>query len=152
MVATAADISALADLASGAMQKQPDGTRAPTRNIPILCRDKVHYVGDAVAFVVAETRAQAQDAAELIEVDYDDEPAAASTATALDAKRRWSGRSSAQSRAQVSDWATPPKAEAAFAKAKNITRIRFRNNRLVCNYMEPRAALANGSPTRTGWF
>ena len=53
------------------MQKQPDGTRAPTRDIPILCRDRVNYVGDAVAFIVADSRALAQDAAELIEVDYE---------------------------------------------------------------------------------
>ncbi len=78
------------------MQKQPDGTRAPTRDIPILCRDRVNYVGDAVAFVVADSRALAQDAAELIEVDYDGEDAAADTAhRARSRTRRWSGPNSA---------------------------------------------------------
>src|SRR5690554_5182966 len=66
LVLTAAEIAHLGDLRSGAMQKQPDGSRAPTRDIPVLCRDRVNYVGDAVAFVVADTRALAQDAAELI--------------------------------------------------------------------------------------
>ena len=52
---------------------------------PILCKDEVNYVGDHVAFVVAETRMQAKDAAELIEVEYEDLPAVADTAGALDA-------------------------------------------------------------------
>lgn len=146
MVATAADVSSLADLASGAMQKQPDGTRAPTRNIPILCRDKVHYVGDAVAFVVAETRAQAQDAAELIEVDYDDEPAASGTATALDRETPLVWPELGSNLALRYQFGDPAKTDAAFAKAKSVTRIAFRNNRLVCNYMEPRAALAEWKP------
>jgi len=54
------------------MQQQPDGTRAPTRPIPILCGSQVQHVGDAVAFIVADSRALAQDAAELIEVGYRD--------------------------------------------------------------------------------
>ena len=83
LVLTGADLAHLGDLRSGVMQKQPDGTRAPTRDIPILCRDRVNHVGDAVAFIVADSRALAQDAAELIEVDYDAEDAAAVTATAL---------------------------------------------------------------------
>jgi CO/xanthine dehydrogenase Mo-binding subunit len=85
LVLTGADIAHLGDLKSGVMQKQPDGTRAPTRDIPILCRDRVRHVGDAVAFVVADTRAQAQDAAELIEIDFESEDAIAETARALDA-------------------------------------------------------------------
>jgi aerobic carbon-monoxide dehydrogenase large subunit len=66
------------------MQKQPDGSRAPTRDLPILCRDRVRHVGDAVAFIVADTRAQAQDAAELIDIDFESEDAIAETARALD--------------------------------------------------------------------
>ncbi len=146
MVATAADLSGLGDLASGAMQKQPDGSRAPTRDIPILCRDKVHYVGDAVAFVVAQTRAQAQDAAELIDIDYDDLPAAASTATALDADTPLVWPETGTNRAFRYQVGNPAAADAAFARATSVTRIAFRNNRLVCNYMEPRAALAEWKP------
>ena len=78
LVLTGEDLAHLGALKSGVMQQQPDGTRAPTRDIPILCRDRVNYVGDAVAFVVADSRALAQDAAELIEVDYDAEDAAGS--------------------------------------------------------------------------
>ena len=83
LVLTGADLKHLRDLRSGVMQPQPDGTRAPTRDIPILCRDAVNYVGDAVAFIVADSREQAQDAAELIELDFDAQDAAAATRTAL---------------------------------------------------------------------
>ena len=95
LVLTGADIADLNPLRSGAMPRQPDGTKAPTRDIPILCRDRVQYVGDAVAFVVADTRALAQDAAELIEIEFDAEDAAPSAATALDEAHRSSGRNSA---------------------------------------------------------
>lgn len=146
MVATAADIANLGDLASGAMQKQPDGTRAETRDIPILCRDKVHYVGDAVAFVVADSRELAQDAAELIEVDYSDEPAAAATATALDPDTPLVWPELGSNRAFRYQLGKPAASDAAFKKAEHVTRIEFFNNRLVCNYMEPRAALAEWKP------
>ena len=87
------------------MQPQPDGTAAPTRDIPILCRDRVNYVGDAVAFVVADTRALAQDAAELIEIDYDSEDAVAGTAQrARRWTRRWSGRNSAPTGRSSTIW------------------------------------------------
>ena len=142
LVLTAADIAHLKDLKSGAMQKQPDGSRAETRDIPILCRDRVHHVGDAVAFVVADTRAQAQDAAELIEVDFDPEDAAVFTATALDESTPLVWPELGTNRAFTYQVGDPAKADAAFAKAARITRIEFYNSRLVCNYMEPRAALA----------
>ncbi|WP_295806125.1 xanthine dehydrogenase family protein molybdopterin-binding subunit [uncultured Nitratireductor sp.] len=142
LVLTGADLAHLKDLRSGAMQKQPDGTRAPTRDIPILCRDRVQYVGDAVALVVADSRAQAQDAAELIDIDYDDEEAIAATAEALskDAPLVWPELGS--NRAFLYHVGDKEKSDAAFARAARVTRIEFVNNRLVCNYMEPRAALA----------
>ncbi|MGE0501430.1 MAG: xanthine dehydrogenase family protein molybdopterin-binding subunit [Rhizobiaceae bacterium] len=142
LVLTGADIANLSDLKSGAMQKQPDGTRAPTRDIPILCRDRVNHVGDAVAFVVADSRALAQDAAELIEVDYDGEDAVVATDRALDegAPLVWSELGSNRAfRYEVGDGS---KTEAAFRRADKVVAIAFRNNRLVCNYMEPRGAIA----------
>ena len=141
LVLTGEDTAHLGDLKSGAMQKQPDGSRAPTRDIPILCRDRVRYVGDAVAFVVADSRALAQDAAELIEIDYDDKEPVAGTAEALSegAPLVWSELES--NRAFLYQLGEPAKAEAAFAKASKVAKVQFHNNRLVCNYMEPRAAI-----------
>ena len=141
LVLTGGDIAHLGALQSGAMQKQPDGTRAPTRDIPILCKDQVQYVGDAVAFVVADTRALAQDAAELIEIDYDSEPAAAVTATALDPATPLVWPELGTNRALTYHLGDKAKTDAAFAKAAKVSRIDFTNNRLVCNYMEPRSAL-----------
>ena len=146
LVLTGADLAHLGDLRSGAMQKQPDGSRAPTRDIPILCRDLVRHVGDAVAFVVADTRALAQDAAELIEVDYDSEEAAAVTATALDEGTPLVWPELGSNRAFLYELGDKKKTAAAFAKAKHVVGIKFTNNRLVCNYMEPRSAIGEWKP------
>jgi carbon-monoxide dehydrogenase large subunit len=141
LVLTGADIAHIADLKSGVMQKQPDGTRAPTRDIPVLCRDHVRYVGDAVAFVVADSRAEAQDAAELIEVDYEAGDAASGTAAALDPATPLVWPELGSNRAFTYHTGDKAKADAAFAEAERVTRIEFVNNRLVCNYMEARSAI-----------
>ncbi|MCT7376041.1 xanthine dehydrogenase family protein molybdopterin-binding subunit [Chelativorans salis] len=142
LVLTGADTAHLGDLKSGMMQEQPDGTVPPTRDIPILCRDRVNYVGDAVAFVVADTRAQAQDAAELIEIDYEDEEAVAGTAEALagDAPLVWPELGSNQ--AFLYHQGDKEKTKEAFDNAEHVVKVSFINNRLVANYMEPRAAIA----------
>lgn len=141
LVLTGADVAHLTDLKSGAMQKQPDGSRAPTKDIPILCRDRVHYVGDAVAFVVADSRALAQDAADLIEIDYESEDAIAETARALDPDAPLVWPDTGSNKAFLYELGEKAKADAAFAKATKIATVEFHNNRLVCNYMEPRAAI-----------
>src|SRR4051794_370422 len=65
--------------------KPADGSPAFLARFPALVADRVRWVGDYVAFVVAKTKAQAQDAAELIEVEYEPLPAIIDTAGALDA-------------------------------------------------------------------
>lgn len=141
LVLTGADLAHLGDLVSPAMQKQPDGSRAPTRDIPILCRDRVQHVGDAIAFIVAETREQAQDAAELIDVDFDPEDAAADTRTALGADSPLVWPELGSNRAFQYQLGDKALTEKAFAEAERVTKIAFLNNRLVCNYMEPRSAI-----------
>jgi aerobic carbon-monoxide dehydrogenase large subunit len=141
LVLTGADLAHLGALRSGVMQRQPDGTKAPTRDIPILCRDRVNYVGDAVAFIVADTRALAQDAAELIEIDYDSEGAAGLTATALDAETPLVWPELGSNRAFTYRMGRAKEAAAAFSEAAHVARIDFANNRLVSNYMEARAAI-----------
>jgi len=146
LVLTGADLAHLRDLKSTSMKRQPDGTKAPTRDIPILCRDQVRYVGDAVAFIVADTRALAQDAADLIEIDYEGLDAAANTATALDSDAPLVWPELGTNRAFTYHHGDRAKSEAAFAKAARVTRIEFRNNRLVANFIEPRAAFAEWKP------
>jgi aerobic carbon-monoxide dehydrogenase large subunit len=113
-----------------------DGSQYP------LAREKVRYMGEPVAFVVAETALQARDAAELIDVEYAPLPAMMEIdqATALDAQAIWDDRSS-----NISfDWAGEDQGgtEEAFARAAHITRLDLINNRVVLAYMEPRSALA----------
>ncbi len=141
LVLTGADLAHLGALKSSEMQKQPDGTKAPTRDIPILCATHVKHVGDAVAFVVADTRAHAQDAAEMIEVDYDALPAVARTTQALAADAPLVWPETGTNRAFTYFLGDKEKAADAFARAAHVTRIEFSNNRLVSNYMEPRAAI-----------
>ena len=142
LVLTGADLAHLGDLVSGVMPKQPDGTRAPTRDIPILCRDTVRHVGDAVAFVVADTRALAEDAAEQIEVEFEPREAAVATASALDPGTPLVWPEAGTNRAYAAELGDRVATDAAFARAAHVTRIEFANTRLVSNYMEPRAAIA----------
>ncbi len=113
--------------------------RAPAH--PALAQGKVNYVGDHVAVVIAETLAQARDAAELVEVDY--RPLAAVTSTAAAAS---------EGQPQIHDvapgnvcfnWPFGDKAavDEAFAGAHKVSSIELTNNRMVTNPMEPRAAL-----------
>ena len=71
--------------------KRRDGSPMFKPRYPVLAEDRVRWVGDCVAFVVAETHAQALDAAELIAVDYEPLPAVISTARGdqADAPRVW---------------------------------------------------------------
>ena len=108
---------------------------------PILALGAVRFVGDAVVAIVAETRAQAQDAAELVEIDYDMLPAITDTARALDADAPviWEERGSNL----CVHWSNGRKAEAdaAFAAAAHTVSIELVQNRVVGNPMEPRVAI-----------
>lgn len=141
LVLTAADTAHLRDLASAGMPTQPDGSVPPSRDIPILCRDRVQYVGDAIAFLVADSRALAQDAADLIDIDYEVEEATVETATALDqdVPLVWPELGTNEAfRYHVGD---RERTNTAFAKADKVVNIAFLNNRLVANYMEPRSII-----------
>src|SRR5690606_8679085 len=141
LVLTGADVAHLGALRSDSMRRQPDGSLAPTRDIPILCDTHVRHVGDAVALVVAESRALAQDAAELVAVEYDDLPAVTGTDEALlpDAPLVWPELGT--NRAFFARHGDAEAVDAAFARAARVTRIDIVNNRLVANYMETRSAI-----------
>jgi carbon-monoxide dehydrogenase large subunit len=113
---------------------------------PVLAQGKARYVGDQVALVVAETQAQARDAAELVDVDYEALPAVVNAA-----KARAKGAPVLHDIAPDNVcyvWALGDKAavDAAFAKAAHVTKLELVNNRLIPNAIEPRAA--NGSFSR----
>jgi len=141
LVLTAADLGHLGDMKPGMLRPMPPGTIEPTRNIPILCKERVAMVGDAVAFIVADSKALAQDASELIEIDYAPEAAIVSTGNALDpdAPLVWPDREN--NLALHYEFGDSAKADEAFARADHVTRVEYVNNKLVSNYMEPRAAI-----------
>jgi aerobic carbon-monoxide dehydrogenase large subunit len=113
---------------------------------PILAEGKARHVGDPIVAVIAETLAQARDAAELIAVDYTELPAV------IDMKAALKGGAAVHDEAannQCYDWELGDKAatDAAFAKAKHVTKIDLVNQRLVANAMEPRAAVGFFDPS-----
>lgn len=109
---------------------------------PVLAQGKVNYVGDKIAFVVAESLAQARDAAELIDVDIETLQAVSDTARASEAGMPQIYPDVPQNKAFEWHFGDGDKTEQAFASAAHTTKIELVNNRLVCNAMEPRAAVA----------
>src|SRR5262245_11111029 len=112
---------------------------------PPLAQGKVRYVGDHVAVVIADTLAQAKDAAELIDVDYETLPAIVKAADARKPGAPLVHDGAPDNTCYV--WALGDKAavDKAFAGASHVTTLEFINNRLVPNAIEPRAAVASYS-------
>jgi carbon-monoxide dehydrogenase large subunit len=144
-ILTGADLAAdkVGGLICGWMIHNKDGSPMSAGAHPALADGKVRYVGDHVAVVIAESLAQARDAAEKVVVDYEVLPAVVDLATAT-AKGVGAIHEVAPSNV-VFDWHLGDKAatEAAFKKAKHVTKLDLANNRLVPNAMEPRAALGD---------
>ena len=113
---------------------------------PSLALEKVRFVGEPVALVVAETLAQAQDALELIEVNYRDLPIVTNASAALASEAPGLHREAPDN--CVLDYETGDEAatEAAFAVAKRVVRVTLDNTRVVANPMEPRSFLASFDP------
>jgi len=129
----------------------PDGATAPDAEQFPLARETVRYAGQPVAFVVAESLSQAEDAAEKIVIDY--EPLAAAVgieeALAPGAPLVWNDRPS-----NVSfHWERGDRnaVEAAFARAVHVARVEVANNRIAPVFMEPRSAVAEYDQTSSRW-
>ncbi|MFO1050380.1 MAG: xanthine dehydrogenase family protein molybdopterin-binding subunit [Geminicoccaceae bacterium] len=139
LVVTAADYDA--SIPCLIPMQNRDGTDRADPRHPVLCKDEVNYVGDRVAFVVAETRMQAKDAAELIEIEYQDLPSVADTAGAL---AKGAGQVHPEAPGNLAfDWHFGDEAatDAALAKAAKVVELELINNRVICNAMEPRACV-----------
>jgi aerobic carbon-monoxide dehydrogenase large subunit len=138
LILTAPDVADLGDLPC-LFNLEIDPFTAPS--YPILANDEVRHVGDAVAFVVADTLDQARDALEEIEVKWTTLPAVTGVANAIkqDAPQVW-----AEHKGNVLfDVAIGDKkaTDEAFAKAHAIAEIRIVNPRVVASFMETRAAV-----------
>ena len=123
-------------------RKRRDGSEATVLAQPHLANDRVRYVGDYVAFVVADTLAQAKDAAELIEVDYEELPAVVDTAAAVEpgAPLVWNEAPGNEFYTHVAG--DKAATDAAFVKADHVVSHRMVINRITTNSMEPRGCLA----------
>ena len=111
--------------------------------IPPLAVERVRYVGEPLAIVVAETAAQAEDAAAAVEVDIDELPAASTVEKALGASAIWDG-APGNVALHWTDCGTDGDAaavEQAFARAAHVERVRLADTRLAPAAMEPRAAI-----------
>ena len=149
-VYTAADLQkgGIGPLPARQVMNNRDGTPMlqPVRHA--LATGKVRYVGEAIAAVIAETVAQAKDAAEAAEVDIEALPAVTepSAATAPGAPRLYDDVP--QNVGLDFHFGDNPAVAEAFARAAHVTRLDLRSNRIVVNPIEPRAALAEYDPAR----
>ncbi len=118
----------------------------------VLQSDKVRFVGDRVAFVVAETEAQARDAAELVEVHYEELPAVALVEDAAKdgAPKVWDDNPNGNV-AFMLMFGDQAATDAAFAKAKHVAKLRMENNRLTPVSMEPRTAIGDYNATEDSY-
>ena len=125
-----------------------DGTTMREPKHPILVADKVRHVGDAVAVVIAETKAQAKDGAELLEVDYEELPAVTDSTAALQSGAPLVHDDLPDNR--VYDWELGDSAttDAGIANAHHVTKLQIRNQRLVPNAIEPRSYIGDYDAAR----
>jgi aerobic carbon-monoxide dehydrogenase large subunit len=146
-VLTGADAVAdgLGLLRTSVERKRRDGRPMARPPYRLLALDEVHFAGDAVAIVVAETRAAAFDAADLVVVDYEDRPSVTEAAEAVraGAPAVWPDEvpDNVSFLFEQGDRAA---AEAAFARADHVTTLDFRVTRVTASPIEPRNAV--------GWY
>jgi aerobic carbon-monoxide dehydrogenase large subunit len=139
LVLTAPDIAALGALPCAA---NPEGVRVDVPPYPVLAHDAVRHVGDAVAFIVADTTEQAKDAAEAITIDWEPVPhvIGARAALAPGAPLVWPDR---PGNAAFEMTIGEKRATAdAFAAAAKVVSLDVVNQRLVTNFLDTRAVVA----------
>jgi aerobic carbon-monoxide dehydrogenase large subunit len=122
-------------MAPSLKRTRPDGKPMFWRAHPGLAKGMVRHVGDPVAIVVAETQAQAKDAAERVQVDYEDRPASEPV---------W--EECADNVSYAFEVGNSAATEAAFARAARVVKRRYVVSRVHAGFMEPRGALGEWSP------
>src|SRR5262247_1023316 len=144
-VFTFADLDGLSTMKMTLKRKRPDGSPMFAPAHRGLTQDRVRYVGDPIALVIAGTAAQAADAVELLRVDYEPLPAVTSTAEAIGGPAVWDDcPDNISNLFEVGDKAGT---DAAFAKAAHVVRRRYVITRVHAQYMEPRGALGVYDPS-----
>ncbi len=147
-VLTGADLEGVGGLPCGWQIHSKDGSPMVEPPHPVLATERVRHVGDPVAMVIAETKAQAKAGAALVQVDYEPLPAAANLeqAVADGAPVVWDDAPTNF----CFDWEIGDAAatDAAFESADHIVTLELVNNRLVANAIEPRAAIGDYDPDK----
>jgi carbon-monoxide dehydrogenase large subunit len=148
-VLTGADwqASGFGDLPVPGGMKLRDGSPMYRPRYPALVKEKVRWAGDYVAFVVAETRHQAADAAELIEVDYEVLPAVVSTADAAAPGAPRVFDDCKDNICFVHVDGDKAATDAAFGRADHVVKQRLVVNRVTAATMEPRGAIGDYNAT-----
>ena len=131
--------------------KSRDGSPIRYTPRPALVGDKVRFVGDPVACVVAETVAQAKDAAEAVAIDIEPLPVVLTPADAVKPGAPLVFDAVPNNIALDYHYGDAAKVAEAFAKAKHVTRLETSNQRMVVNAMEPRAAIGEFDAANGKW-
>ena len=126
-------------------RKRPDGSPMFARAFLGLAQGTVRYVGEPVAFVVAETLARAKDAAELIDIDYEALHSVTDTAEAAEGKIAVWGECP-DNISNLFEAGNKTATEGAFAKAAHIVKRRYVISRVYAHFMEPRGAIGVWDP------
>jgi aerobic carbon-monoxide dehydrogenase large subunit len=152
-VLTHADIEAagFGTLPNNLPLKSRDGTPLIKPARPVLATGKVRYVGEPIAAIIAETAAQARDAAELVEVDIAPLPAVVDAVEAVKPGAPLLHEEAANNICLDFQMGDAEAAAAGFARADHVTKIRLENNRCFVSAMEPRAAIGDYDTDADRW-
>jgi len=146
LVLTGADAAAdkLGAYTAAMMPEDIGAPKGYRTHLAILQSETVRFVGDRVAFVVAETAAQAQDAADMIEVEYETLPAVGTVEEAAKdgAPKVWADNPNGNT-AFVLAFGDEKATDAAFARAKHVVKLSMVNNRVTPVSMEPRTSIGD---------
>ena len=124
------------------MAEDMGGPKGYRTKRPPLAIDRVRHVGERVAVVIAETEAQARDAAELVSVDYDVLPAVVHAEDAIGPEAPRLHEGAANNTSFTMRMGNVDAIDAAFARAHHITRLSLYNNRITAVTLEPRGCIA----------
>ncbi|MDB5379705.1 MAG: carbon monoxide dehydrogenase [Rubritepida sp.] len=140
-VLTADDLGDYGEMVCAMPLKSIDGTPLRTTRRAALAKDRLRFVGDPVAVVIADTRAQAKDAAEMIFLDVETLPAVTGASAAAEPGAPLLYDDIPGNEVLDFRFGDAEKVAAAFAGAAHVQKLSIRNNRIVVAAMEPRSAI-----------
>jgi carbon-monoxide dehydrogenase large subunit len=150
-VYTGADLAGYGPLKSSLPFKSRDGSEMRRTGRAALATDKVRFVGDPIACVIAETVNQGRDAAEAIEVEIDPLPAVTEPSAAISSGAPQLYDDAPGNLALDFHYGDAEKVAAAFASAAHVATVQLVNSRVVVNALEPRAALGEYDAASGRW-